>query len=112
MNTTVTMDIRQAFSLNDILPYDLSYFTYHGSMTTPPCYETVQWILMRCPIKVTREAYKALANLPDRQGHPLSKYGVRRPLQRGIKDRPTVNVQRNFLCQSSGNRRDVCYRRG
>ncbi|XP_048768982.2 nacrein-like protein [Ostrea edulis] len=104
----ITVDVRETISLNDLLPYDLSYYTYHGSLTTPPCYETVQWIVMRCPIILSRKAYKALATVPDTSGHPLSKYGTRRPLQRGIIDHPAVFVERNFRCSSKGNRRNVC----
>ena len=51
----VKIDVSEDISLDDILPYDLSYYTYHGSLTTPPCYETVQWIMMRCPIRVSGE---------------------------------------------------------
>lgn len=39
----------------DILPYSWNYYTYSGSLTAPPCYESVQWIVMRCPIKISRK---------------------------------------------------------
>lgn len=111
-NGKISLDITEDISLNDILPDDWSYYTYHGSLTTPPCFETVQWIVMRCPIRISREAYEALANVPDLQGHPLSKFGIRRPLQRGTVDHPKVTVERNFRCGSIGNRKPVCPRRG
>lgn len=46
--------VTEGISVSDVLPFDWSYFTYQGSLTTPPCYETVTWINMRCPIKVSR----------------------------------------------------------
>uniref|UniRef100_K1RKE6 carbonic anhydrase n=1 Tax=Magallana gigas TaxID=29159 RepID=K1RKE6_MAGGI len=41
----------------DILPYSWNYYTYSGSLTAPPCYESVQWIVMRCPIKISRKGF-------------------------------------------------------
>ncbi|XP_035214518.1 carbonic anhydrase 1-like isoform X2 [Stegodyphus dumicola] len=45
---------------NDINPESLfpsehSYWTYSGSLTTPPCYESVTWIIFKNPITVSAE---------------------------------------------------------
>ena len=58
------------------------------------------------------QAFEAFGNVPDSEGYPLRKYGIRRPLQRGIVDHPKVTVERNFRCGSTGNTRNVCNRRG
>lgn len=47
------VDVTEGITPSDVLPHDWSYFTYKGSLTTPPCFETVTWINMRCPIKVS-----------------------------------------------------------
>ena len=46
-------------TLADLVP-DLAeehapFYTYKGSQTTPPCYETVQWIVMKNQVSVTRD---------------------------------------------------------
>ncbi|KAF2352493.1 Alpha carbonic anhydrase, partial [Trinorchestia longiramus] len=41
-------------SINDVLPHTQHYMTYEGSLTQPPCHETVTWIVMNKPVYVTR----------------------------------------------------------
>ena len=36
----------------DLLPNNLSYYYYEGSLTTPPCSEVVQWFLLKSPLNV------------------------------------------------------------
>ena len=36
----------------DLLPDNLSYYHYEGSLTTPPCSEVVQWFLLRSLLNV------------------------------------------------------------
>ncbi|XP_022342986.2 nacrein-like protein [Crassostrea virginica] len=76
----------------DLLPNDQRFYTYQGSLTTPPCYESVQWVMYKCPIRVSRRAFKALQAVKDAEGHPIKEYGVRRPLQ----NNPTP-VFKNFI---------------
>ncbi|XP_078326398.1 nacrein-like protein [Crassostrea virginica] len=102
------VEVTEKLSLSDVLPYDWSFYTYQGSLTTPPCFETVQWLVMRCPIKVTRKAYEALSKVSDVHGNSLKRFGIRRPIQRGIIDHPTVEVERNFRCEFPGNRQTLC----
>lgn len=45
--TNSTSNARHSFSLRSILPEDLStFYKYHGSLTTPPCSESVTWVLL------------------------------------------------------------------
>ena len=37
----------------ELLPADLGYSTYSGSLTTPPCSEIVTWIVLKTPIEAS-----------------------------------------------------------
>lgn len=39
----------------ELLPFDVHFYAYTGSLTTPPCSEGVEWIVMKEPIAVSRE---------------------------------------------------------
>lgn len=38
--------------LNELFPEDRSFFSYRGSLTTPPCTEDVRWTVMRTPMPI------------------------------------------------------------
>ena len=38
-----------------LLPANTTYWTYPGSLTTPPCNESVTWILFKEPIEISAE---------------------------------------------------------
>lgn len=55
-NTNEVDDIE----LTDMLPSDLDYYHYHGSLTTPPCNETVEWFLLKNSINVPTNFFDLL----------------------------------------------------
>ena len=57
--------------LSDLLPDDLSYFHYEGSLTTPPCSEVVQWFVLQKSIPVPLAYLQALRQVKDEEGHTL-----------------------------------------
>jgi len=46
-----------------LLPTRGAYYTYPGSLTTPPCNECVIWIVFQDPIEVSPEQLKAMRSL-------------------------------------------------
>ena len=58
--------------LNDMVPTNLSYYYYDGSLTTPLCNEVVQWALLRYPVSVPAAFFDSLRMTPqDSNGTPL-----------------------------------------
>ncbi|HEY4083645.1 MAG TPA: carbonic anhydrase family protein [Burkholderiaceae bacterium] len=54
-----------------LLPQDRSYFTYMGSLTTPPCKENVLWMVMRTPVQLTANQIAIFARLYPMNARPL-----------------------------------------
>lgn len=46
-----------------MFPADQSYWTYDGSLTTPPCHESVTWIVFKNPIEVTETQLECFRDL-------------------------------------------------
>lgn len=51
---TVTVD-----DVSALLPSERAYYTYSGSLTTPPCTEGVRWIVLEEPITMSAEQLSA-----------------------------------------------------
>jgi carbonic anhydrase len=44
-----------------LLPHDLGYFSYEGSLTAPPCTEGVTWYVLKTPVEISAEQIAAFA---------------------------------------------------
>ena len=61
----------------NLLPLDRGYFTYRGSLTTPPCSEGVTWFVLKTPITASAEQIKAFAALFPANARPTQPLGGR-----------------------------------
>jgi carbonic anhydrase len=74
--TTVGTGSMDGMSINasDLLPEDMSYFAYAGSLTTPPCTEGVRWFVMQTPVTVSASVIQRLhmlaSEFPGYNGYP------------------------------------------
>ncbi|WP_407294455.1 carbonic anhydrase [Stutzerimonas zhaodongensis] len=65
--------VAQQVNIRDMLPADLDYYRFNGSLTTPPCSEGVRWLVLKQPVVASSEQIQALT---DAVGHANN-----RPLQ-------------------------------
>jgi len=55
----------------DLLPSKRSYYTFSGSLTTPPCTEGVRWFVMQTRSTLSNEALEKLAKLYPNNARPV-----------------------------------------
>jgi carbonic anhydrase len=54
-----------------LLPANKRYYTYSGSLTTPPCTENVTWLVMVDPVTVSKEQIAKFAKLYPTDERPV-----------------------------------------
>ena len=62
-----------------LLPADKTFFTYAGSLTTPPCTEGITWYVLKAPIEMSQAQIAAYMKL-EHLGHtnrPIQSLGGR-----------------------------------
>ena len=63
--------------LNQLLPTDRRYYTYMGSLTTPPCSEGVLWMVMKQPVQLSTDQIGIFARLYPMNARPLQQVSGR-----------------------------------
>lgn len=62
---------------SDLLPANLSYYTYKGSLTTPPCTEGVIWFILKTPMTMSAAQIGAFSSMFPPNARPVQPLGVR-----------------------------------
>jgi len=68
---------RKRLEIAALLPEDRGYYTYMGSLTTPPCSEGVLWMVMRQPVQLSAEQIAIFARLYPMNARPVQRLGGR-----------------------------------
>ncbi len=58
-------------SLTEILPTSSHHYAYSGSLTTPPCTEGVQWIVLKEPMHVTQQDVDEFVHIIGHNARPI-----------------------------------------
>ncbi len=67
----------QSINVADILPSDLSYYNYPGSLTTPPCSEGVHWMVLTTPVQASSDQIAKLATVIKGNVRPVQPVNER-----------------------------------
>lgn len=60
-----------------LLPTTLTYYNYAGSLTTPPCSEGVNWMVMTTPVEVSSGQVQAFAAIFPQNNRPVQALNER-----------------------------------
>jgi carbonic anhydrase len=66
-----TVQAPGTIDLNQILPAGRGYFTYMGSLTTPPCSEGVLWVVYKEPIELSADQIGIFSRLYPMNARPI-----------------------------------------
>jgi carbonic anhydrase len=61
----VTIDV------SELLPAERTYYTFMGSLTTPPCSEGVLWMVLKNPVPITAEQVRVFGRLYALNARPV-----------------------------------------
>jgi carbonic anhydrase len=64
---------KYAVDIPALLPKNQGAFEYIGSLTTPPCSEDVNWVVLRQPITLSKEQIDAFKKLYPDNNRPIQK---------------------------------------
>src|SRR5262249_18203689 len=67
----------QAINLKDALTNTSRYYTYPGSLTTPPCTETVTWFVLKQRAQLSMDQFEAFRHILGNDFRPLQKLNGR-----------------------------------
>lgn len=68
-------------NVHDLLPATLGYYTFRGSLTTPPCSEGVIWFVMKQRVTLSEDQVKAFADIYPDNARPIQPTNGREVLQ-------------------------------
>ena len=60
----------EVIDLRTLLPVDKGYYTFQGSLTTPPCSEGVRWFVLKTPMTLAANELTAFAKLYPMNARP------------------------------------------
>ncbi len=69
--------LKSEFLPYDILPSSQEYFTFNGSLTTPPCTEGVKWVVLKTPVEFSQDQLKDFTDIINNNNRPIQKANLR-----------------------------------
>ena len=61
----------------EILPSLREYYTFNGSLTTPPCTEGVRWIVLKTPVEISKSQLEDFKNVMPKNNRPIQDINAR-----------------------------------
>jgi carbonic anhydrase len=68
-----------------LLPTDRNYYTFDGSLTTPPCSEGVEWFVLKTPIEISIGQIATFAKFYPMNARPIQPMNGREVRESELK---------------------------
>ena len=65
--------LSRRISIQSLIPGNHDYYSYSGSLTTPPCSEGVNWMVLKRPMEVSAPQIEAFTSLFPKSVRPLQE---------------------------------------
>ena len=78
---TRSKNTRALINARDLLPDKTAHFRYQGSLTTPPCTENVDWLVLRTPVAFSDDQIVRLRGIMGENARPVQARNGRYLLQ-------------------------------
>ena len=62
---------------SQLIPAKRGYYTFSGSLTTPPCTEDVLWLVLKTPIQVSKEQLAGFGSIYKNNARPVQAVNAR-----------------------------------
>lgn len=69
--------VEASINAGELIPSESGYFTYSGSLTTPPCSESVKWIVLKKPIQMSTAQIKEISDIMSKNNRPVQPLNER-----------------------------------
>ncbi len=73
--------IKSNFDASSMLPSSLAYYSYAGSLTTPPCSEGVSFYILKAPVELSKNQLNAFQKVFKMNARPLQPLNGRKITQ-------------------------------
>lgn len=74
-------EIEKTIPMSALVPQEVSYYHYDGSLTTPPCSEIVDWYVLQKPIEASKRQLEQMTALLHNNYRPVQKLNGREVLR-------------------------------
>jgi len=64
-------------NITKLLPKNLDYYRFNGSLTTPPCTEGVRWIVLKTPVEISKKQIKEFHHILHNNNRPIQPVNSR-----------------------------------
>ena len=71
LETNLELAPATAVDVNKLLPDTRNYYTYMGSLTTPPCSEGVLWLVLKKPLQISVDQIAIFSRLYRNNARPI-----------------------------------------